>query len=108
MFRTAGMPKEMSDLVDETTILIGEAIVALIEGEGETALVDADRAVAMAVADENASHRQVALHCRCDRKRQDPLAILTVTNDPFIVIDGKQLINGIAVRDPECPHRRTA
>ena len=106
-FRTAGMPPEMGDLVTETANMLGEAIVALIEGEGESEIIDRDQAVEFRVADEAAPRRQVLVHCRCDKKRSDPLAVLTVTNNPHVVIDGKQLIEGLSVRSIECPHRRT-
>lgn len=106
MFRTAGMPPEMSELVDETTNLIGEAIVALIEDNG-CEIVSKERVIEMQIAeqDENAT-RIVAVHCRCDSERKDPLAMLTVTNSPTVLIDGKQLINGLAARSPEHPHQR--
>jgi len=106
MFRTAGMPKEMTELVDETADLLGEAIVALIEKEGSSEIVGKEKVAELRVADENAPRRQVAVHCRCDRGRTNPLAILSVTNSSRVILDGKQLINGLAARSPECPHER--
>lgn len=107
LFRTAGMPPEMADLVNETTVLLGEAIVALIESEGESEIIERDRADEFRVADAAAPRRQVALHCACDKGRRDPLAVLTVTNSPFVIVDGKQVIKGLAARSIECPHGRT-
>lgn len=107
MFRVEGMPKEMADLVGATADLIGEAIVALIEGEGDSQVVDNSTLTRMRVAtDENAPSRQVSVHCRCDKNRTDPLAVLTVTASPYVVVPGKQLIAGLADRDPKCPHER--
>lgn len=107
MFRTAGMPQEMSELVDETTTLLGEAIVALIEEDGNSEIISKEQAVEMRIAEQDESvTRHVAVHCRCDSDRKDPLAIFTITNSPYVVIDGKQLMNGLAKRSPEHPHPR--
>lgn len=108
LFRTAGMPPEMGDLVNETVTLLGEAVVALIEGEGGSEIVDREEVAEFRIADEAAPQRQVAVHCRCDKKHADPLAILTVTNSPYITVDAKQLIKGLGVRSIECPHRRNS
>lgn len=107
IFRTAGMPPEMGDLVTETATLLGEAIVALIEDEGKSEIIDKDTAAEFRIADEAAPRRQVLVHCRCDTTRTDPLAVLTVTNSEHVVIDGKTLIKGLSTRSIECPHRRS-
>lgn len=107
LFRTAGMPPEMGELVNETANLLGEAIVALIEDEGESEIIGKQAAVEFRIADEAAPRRQVLVHCRCDKKHSDPLLVLTVTNSPSVVIDGKQLLKGLSARSVECPHRRT-
>lgn len=107
MFRTAGMPQEMTELVDETVVLLGEAIVALIEEEGGSEIVTKEQAAELQIAQQDpAAIRQVMVHCRCDSDRKDPLAILTVTNSPYVVIDAKQLLTGLAKRSPEHPHER--
>lgn len=106
MFRTAGMPAEMSELVDETATLLGEAIVELIETDGDSEIISKTRGVEMRIAEEAAESRQVIVYCRCDTERKDPLAIFTVTNSPHVVIDGKQLIKGLSVRSIEHPHKR--
>lgn len=107
MFRTAGQPQEMSDLVNETANLLGEAIVALIEEDGDSEIISKAQGVEMRIAEQDESAtRIVAVHCRCDSERVDPLAILTVTNSPVVLIDGKQLLKGLAARSPEHPHQR--
>lgn len=107
MFRTAGQPQEMSDLVNETAELLGEAIVALIEEDGGSEIISKEQAVEMRIAEQDESKtRHVAVHCRCDNDRTDPLAILTITNSPVVLIDGKQLLGGLAQRSPEHPHQR--
>ena len=108
IFRTAGMPQEMSELVYETTTLLGEAIVAAIE-DADCEIVTKERVAEMAIAEQSESAtRNVAIHCRCDGERKDPLSILTITNSPYVVIDGKQLLSGLAARSPEHPHLRVS
>lgn len=107
MFRTAGMPQEMSELVDETASLLGEAIVALIEEEGDSEIITKDKAVEMRIAEQDdTATRHVSVHCRCDSDRKDPLAIFTITNSPYVMIDAKQLLTGLAQRSPDHPHPR--
>lgn len=106
-FRTGGMPKEMVELADETATLLGEAIVNLIETEAGVELIPQGEAEQLREqALERGSTRVVSIHCRCDRERANPLAILTVTNSPAVVVDGEQLINGLTSRSPKCPHGR--
>ena len=109
-FRTVGMPKEMAELADETATLLGEAIAGLIETEGEVEMIAKDdiaqlREEARSI-EQDSGRRVVPIHCRCDRTRSRPLAILTVGVSPTIVVDGKQLIGNLAALSPECPHER--
>ncbi|AII28266.1 hypothetical protein SEA_SMOOCH_28 [Mycobacterium phage Smooch] len=105
MFRTEGMPNEMAELVGATADLLGEAIVELIETEGDSQIVSNTEVIANRVAnDDDAARRQVTVHCQCDVRRTNPLAVLTVTRSPYVVVDGKQLIDGLAKRTAECPH----
>ena len=106
-FRTAGMPKEMAELADETAVLLGEAIVHLIETQGGVEMIAKDELAQMREqALEPGSVRVVSVHCQCDKTRDNPLALLTVTNSPAVVVDGEQLINGLTSRSPKCPHGR--
>ena len=107
-FRTAGMPKEMVELADETATLLGEAIAGLIEAEGGVEMIAKDevaelREQARAIEHDSAK-RVVPVHCRCDKNRSRPLAVFTVTDSPAVVIDGKQLIGSLSKLSPECPH----
>lgn len=104
MFRTTGMPPEMAELATGTATLLAEAIVALIEADHE--IIEAQQAIEFRVADAAAPNRQVAVHCHCDTRRADPLAILTITNSPYVIVDGKAVIEGLTGRSVECPHRR--
>ena len=101
IFRTAGMPPEMKKLVDETSKLLGEAIVHLIETEGGCELVDRDAVTAM--RDSAAPTRVIGVHCRCDKT--NPLFILTVGEDSRVYIDGASFVQGISRLVKECPHR---
>lgn len=108
-FRTAGMPKEMSELVDETAVLLGEAIVALIENEGASEIVDKDRMAEVAIAEaDDGAMRQLAVHCRCDTSRSDPLMFLPITNSPVAIVDASQIIKRFTARTVEHPHKRIA
>lgn len=109
-FRTVGMPKEMAELADETATLLGEAIAGLIESEGGVEMIAKEdiaqlREEARSI-EGDPTRRVIPIHCRCDTARSRPLAILTVTNSPAIVVDGKQLIGNLAALSPECPHER--
>jgi hypothetical protein len=110
-FRTVGMPKEMSELADETATLLGEAIAGLIETEGGFEMIAKEdiaqlREEARRVMQDDSSRRVIPIYCRCDKTRSQPLAIITVTDSPSIVIDGKQMVENLSKLSPECPHER--
>ena len=109
-FRTAGMPKEMVDLADETATLLGEAIAGLIEAEGGVVMIAKDEIAQLReqAATDDSTRRVVPVYCRCDQSSSRPLAVFTVTDSPSIVIDGKQLIGSLSELSPECPHGRVA
>src|SRR4051794_31667478 len=77
---SAGMPKEMADLMDGTAKLLSECIISLIEGEGDSEIVPKAeiRSIRRAAGDLVAT--QMPVYCRCDTKRTDPLMVLTVTD----------------------------
>lgn len=104
-FSTAGMPKEMGDLLSKTVTLLSEAIVNTIVTEGDVELVPrAEVATLRITAGDAGGLRVVPIHCRCDTKRQDPLAILTVADPDCIVIDGPMVLGGLHKRSAKCPH----
>jgi len=104
--KTAGMPKEMADLVNGSVTMIAEAIVYLIETDGATELVPREEAQAMrdAVSEGVPEGPFVPLLCRCDRNRERPLAMLTMNSTEAIIIDGPTLLRGLHKRQIECPH----
>lgn len=105
-FRSAGMPQQQAELVNKTVDLIGEAIVAAIE-ETHDIVPHGEVAIMQAAVDENPPKRRtISVHCRCDRRREDPLMMITVDAvEPMVVISGKQLLEGLAHRESACPHR---
>lgn len=110
-FRTVGMPKEMAELADETATLLGEAIVGLIEAEGGVEMIAREDAAqlregARSAERDDSDRRVIPIYCRCDKTRSRPLAVITVTGSPAIIIDGKQMIGNLSKLSPECPHER--
>jgi hypothetical protein len=105
---TAGMPKQMADLMVASTKLWAEAIVHVIETEGATELVPRAEAITMrrAVGEGPAAPLALAVHCRCDRTLADPLAFIAAPSNDRIVIDGPALLEGLRGRGVECPHTR--
>lgn len=106
-FRTAGMPPELAELVDNSVEMFAECIVNAIENDGASEIIDRDELAQRQVAvDAGEANRIVTVHCRCDKTGSDPLAVLSVTDSPRVVIDGKQLLGALAAREVKCPHTR--
>jgi hypothetical protein len=108
IFQSDGQPKEVADLMATTAKFLGEAIVALIETEGETSMIPTAKLDEMRVATtpEKPGRRVVKVHCRCDADGSMPLAVLTVDSSDRVVIDGKQLLGALHQRSAEHPHGR--
>jgi hypothetical protein len=106
--RTAGMPKEMADLMNASTKMWAEAIVHTIETEGGCELVPREDAVEMrrAVGAGPPAALTLPVHCRCDRDLRDPLVFIAPPRNDRIVIDGPALLEGLRTRGVECPHPR--
>lgn len=104
----AGRPKEMNDLMDATAKLWSEAIVHHIETETQSEIVGREEAIVMrrAVGEGPPTPSATPVFCKCDSSRSDPLALLTITNPDYIVIDGPTLIKGLTKRAVNCPHKR--
>ena len=101
-FRSAGRPPEEAKLITEGTTMIAEAIVQLIEVDHE--IVDRNELKLLRESHEPTGP-VVAVHCRCDSTRTDPLAVLSI-GGPVAIVDGKQLITGLSRREAACPHTR--
>lgn len=101
-----GRPQEMNDLLDETVKVLSEAIVHIIEVDGNVEMVDHTEARAMrkALGQGPEGPQAVPLHCHCDSQRVDPLAILTVDDPDVVLVDGAALIRGLSRREVKCPH----
>lgn len=110
-FRSSpGMPKEMVEQLNVTAKAIGEAIIHLIETEGQSVIVSRDELARLRYTQDQAVGTAAAgvlpVHCRCDRNYSDPLMYLTVDNTERVVINGRQLLKGLAGRSVDCPHTR--
>jgi hypothetical protein len=108
VFRTTGLPEEVVKQVNVTVQMIGEAIVHLIETEGESVIVkrtELEQLQYSAAPNADMKRQATPVHCNCDRNYSDPLMVLTVNGSRRIVVDGKQLLEGLSKRSIECPHR---
>lgn len=103
---SAGMPKEMGDLLSSTAKMLGECIVELIETKGASEIVPVAEAKTMRRAVSKAPKTSFAspVYCRCDTGRSNPLVSLTILDPEAIVVDGPALIRGMHARQVECPH----
>jgi hypothetical protein len=101
---SAGMPKELADLLNGTAKLLSECIVSLIEGEGDSEIVPKGEIRSMRRAAGDKMPTMIPVYCRCDKQRTDPLITLTVTDPGNVVIDGPTLIRGLARREAKHPH----
>lgn len=101
-----GMPEEMGKLMTGTVKLLSECIVATIENEGDSEIVDKPQAAAMrrAVGDGPDGPMLVPMFCRCDTNRTNPLAVFTVTDPNSIIVEGRTFLRGLHKRAEQCPH----
>lgn len=99
-----GMPEEMTQLMDRSAQLLAEAVVSIIETDGDSEIVPRTEAKAMrkAVGEGPVGPQVVPLHCRCGGP---PLAMLSVTDPDRIIVDGSALILGLTAREAACPHK---
>lgn len=106
----SGQPKEMSDLMDGTVKLISEALFFAItdEAQGDSEIVPRSEARTLrhAAGTGPSGPTMVPVHCRCDRKFADPLAVIPVTDPARIVLDGRAMIRELGKREAKCPHKR--
>ena len=105
IFNTAGMPQEMADLVLSTARTIAEAVVHLIETDGKSEIVDSLELERLRSVGAEHPPEMLAVHCRCDRDRTNPLMLLTYDGGPRIIIDAPALLTGLSHRKTKCPHR---
>lgn len=103
-----GQPKEMTDLMDGTVKLLAEALIFAITGEGDSEIVPRTEARSLrhAAGTGPAGPTMVPIYCRCDRKFEEPLAVIPVTDPARIVVDGRAMIRELGKREVKCPHKR--
>jgi hypothetical protein len=100
-FRSAGMNPEMAEAVNDASMMLAEAIEAVILTDH--AIIPRTELTRLQ-QDSAAPAQSVAVHCRCDTGRQDPLIILGVRG-PTAVVDGRALLRALHQRPDDCPHR---
>lgn len=116
-YRTAGIPPEMAQQFAEDagyptadiTRLIAEAIVHLIETDGDSTIVRNSELAEMraaAAAAEPARNRQIAVHCHCGTRLFVAQARGFDTDQPRVA--GPELIKAMAQLGVECAtaHRK--
>lgn len=103
---TSGMPKEMGDLLDKTTILLAEAIVSTIITDADAALTPRAEVgmLRTAAGEKGASPTLIPVHCRCDRTLSNPMMILRMSDPQRVVVDGPSILKGLRAREIDCPH----
>jgi hypothetical protein len=94
-FRTTGMPAEMADQISNTTTLIGEAIVNLIETEGDSEIIGRAELDGLRAAEQRPG-APLAVLCSGCRK---PLLWLNVVNGQAVV--NTHVLGGVNL---DCPH----
>jgi hypothetical protein len=102
---STGRPKEMQDLINETVKQISEAIVAFIENDYELIPRGEASKLRYAAGESDVASIATPVYCRCDRKRSDPLVMLTITSADAITVDGPGLIRALSSREATCPHK---
>lgn len=106
-FQTTGQPEEMVKLINGTVKLMSEAIVHLIKTKGGVDLIPRAEVRELRHAAGQILPHPLAtpMFCRCNVDRDDPLAMVTITDPEQIVIDGPSMIRGLSRREIACPHK---
>jgi hypothetical protein len=97
-FRTTGMPSEMAETINNTTGLIAEAIVNLIETVGESEIVSKAELAKLRVADVPKGQPTPIMCSAC--RSPNPMLWVNLTDGPAYV-DPTML----AALNTDCPHR---
>jgi hypothetical protein len=98
----AGMPKEMADLMSETTKLLAECIIASIEEDCEITPKKDARALRRAAGKGDPNPLATPVFCQCNAT--EPLMYLTITDPESITVFGPALVEAIHGRAVKCPH----
>jgi hypothetical protein len=106
VFNPVGQPPEVADQITGVATSLAEAIVFLLEDKGISLVDTAELASLRTTYDPNQGQRTVSVYCRCDTTK--PLLVLTVTDAPQVIIDGKALLSGFRTLGTDCPHNPEA
>jgi hypothetical protein len=94
-FRTAGLPPQLADQVANTVELVGQAIIHLIETEGDSVIIGRGELNALRAADQGPGV-PLTVMCRACNK---PMLWLTITNGRAVI--DPRLLGGV---NTVCPH----
>lgn len=107
LFRnTAALPQEHRDLQNATAKILAEAIVAAIETDGDSTIIDNTELDRLQLVDAGPPTEALKLPVLC-RTCNHQLMLLTVGNDRRAVIDGRQTLTALSKLRAKCPHRET-
>jgi hypothetical protein len=100
VFNTVGQPPEIVEQTEGMTRSLAEAIVFLIKEKGMSVVDTAELDSLRTTYDPAKGQRIVSIHCSCDTA----LLMLSVTDGPKVVIDGRALLSGFRTKSIDCPH----
>lgn len=114
-FRSTGLPpgmeahfaKEAGLPSNDIPRLIAEAVVNLIETDGDSEIISKAELTelrAKAATLDGQTPQQITVHCRCDNQLKNPLVVLAAQPGDHWTVNGKLLLQGLANRTTECPH----
>lgn len=106
VFNTVGQPEEIAAKVTGLAIALSEAIVFLLKERGISLVDTAELASLQESYDPAKGSRTVSVYCRCNTS--SPLMLLTVSDSPQVIIDGRALLSGFRTRSEDCPHHPEA
>lgn len=102
VFNTLGQPAEIVEQTAGMAKSLAEAIVFLIKEKGMSVVDTAELDSLRTAYDPARGRRIVSVHCRCDSAK--PLLMLSVTDAPKVIIDGRSLLSGFRTKSTDCPH----
>ena len=106
VFNTVGQPPEIVEQTAGMARSLAEAIVFLIKENGMSVVDTAELKSLRDTYEPTRGQRIVSVHCRCNTA--DPLLMLSVTDSPQVIIDGRSLLSGFRTKSTDCPHREVS
>lgn len=100
VFNTVGQPPEIVEQTAGMARSIAEAVGFLIKEKGMSVVDTAELDSLRTTYDPAKGRRIVSVHCGCDTA----LLVLSITDEPKVVIDGRALLSGFRTKSIDCPH----